>query len=94
MNSYLIQRDIPDVGNSPKNELRMALEKSAAVILEMREEGKPINWISTHLTKNFFTCFFDCNERVHIEEHASRAGLPVSSITKIISTMTPEREVA
>lgn len=88
MPKYIIEREIPKVGDSTREELREAAVQSNKVLAEM---GPEIQWIESYVTKDKFYCVYISKDEEQIREHAKRAGFPVDRIEEIKNMTGPER---
>jgi hypothetical protein len=91
MPKYLIEREIPNAGNLPADELRAISQKSCDLL---RELGPKIQWIESYVTDNKIYCIYIAPNESLIREHAQRGGFPadrISRIEQIIDPTTAER---
>ena len=90
MPKYVIEREMPGVGNLTADELRAISQNSCGVLREM---GPQIQWLESYITDDkFYSVFIAQNEDL-VRQHARQAGFPadkVSAITAIIDPTTAE----
>ena len=97
MQRYVIERDLPGIGDLSTEALRQASMGSNKAIRDM---GPGIQWIRSHVTDNRLYCQYLAASEQIVREHAARAGLPanrVSRVRHIIDPMTanpPARQEA
>ena len=88
MPKYVIEREIPKVGESTVEDLRKAAELSNKVLAEM---GPTIQWIESYVTTDKFYCVYIADNEEQIREHGAKTGFPVSRIEEIKNMTGPER---
>ena len=90
MPKYVIEREMPGVGQLTAAELRAVSQNSCGVLREM---GPQIQWLESYVTDDkFYSVFIAQNEDL-VRQHARQAGFPadrVSVITAIIDPTTAE----
>ncbi|MFH5801662.1 DUF4242 domain-containing protein [Haladaptatus sp. CMAA 1911] len=83
---FLILRELNDPIS--KSDLHEAAEASGEALEELREEGSNIRWESSEVLRNENDgivgtfCRYEAESEDVIEEHAERAGLPATKITR------------
>jgi hypothetical protein len=90
MPEFVIEREIPNVGDMTESELRAAAQKSVSVLKAM---GPEIQWLHSYVTGNKIYCVYLAPDEVAIQEHARRAGLPanrISAVRKLINPSTAD----
>ncbi|HZW63129.1 MAG TPA: DUF4242 domain-containing protein [Flavobacteriaceae bacterium] len=87
MKTYVIEREIPNVGTTPAEELVSISKKSCAVIEDI---GPKIQWLHSYVTENKIYCVYKAQSKEIIKEHASKGGFPVNSISELSTTISPE----
>lgn len=71
-----------------EDELDGAAEESGRVLEEMREEGTEIRWNESDVLTNEdggvtgTFCHYEAESEEAVEEHAERAGLPATNISR------------
>ena len=66
MNKYIIERPIPGIGNSTRDELHLASLKSAQALDEL---GPDIQWVHSYVTDDKIYCVY-----LAANEHRSHRG--------------------
>lgn len=90
MPEYVIEREMPGVGNLGPADLKGASQTSCNVI---RELGPQIQWVHSYVTDNKIYCVYRAPNEEIIREHAERGGFPANKISEVrtmISPMTAE----
>ena len=71
MPKYVIEREIPGIGNMSDEQLREASRKSVAVLKEL---GPEIQWLQSYVTGDKLYCVYLAPDESLIREHAKRGG--------------------
>jgi hypothetical protein len=90
MPKYIIEREIPNLGNLNQQELRAAAQKSRGVLEKL---GPRIQWVESFITDNKMYCVYISPSEEVILEHAALGGFPadrVSPVRSIIGPVTAE----
>ena len=90
MPKFVIEREIPGIGNLTDAQFQEAARKS---INALRELGPEIQWLQSYVTGNKIYCVYLAPDEATIQEHAKRAGLPanrVSAVRRLIDPSTAE----
>jgi hypothetical protein len=86
MPKFLIERDMPNVGNLTPQELTAASQTSCAAI---RHIGPDIQWVHSYVTPNKIYCIYIAANEDVIRRHANEAGFPANVITPIKAVIDP-----
>jgi hypothetical protein len=90
MPKYLIEREIPGIGNMTDAQIREASRKSVAVL---RELGPEIQWLQSYVTGDKLYCVYLAPDETLLREHAKRGGFPanrISAVRRLIDPSTAE----
>jgi hypothetical protein len=90
MPKFVIEREIPGLGNLSDTELRDISKKSVNVLREM---GSEIQWLHSYVTGDKLYCVYLSPDEATIREHANRGGFPanrVSAVRRLIDPTTAE----
>ena len=88
MNRYVIERDLPGVGDLTALQLQGAAKTSNAVL---KEQGPSIQWVRSFVTADRIYCEYLAENEQMVRDHAKSAGLPcnkISLVARIIDPMT------
>lgn len=83
---FLILRELPEPITS--EELDAAAEASGETLSELREEGVNIRWIESEVMTDEdggivgTFCHYEAESEEAVREHADRAGLPATKVTR------------
>jgi hypothetical protein len=88
MPKYVIERELPALGQFTLEQLQRASHRSA-----LRSPELKIQWVQSYVTDNKIYCIYIAPNEQLIREHASRTGFRanrISEITDVIDPMTAE----
>jgi Protein of unknown function (DUF4242) len=86
MPKFVIERDVPGVGNLSDAQLREISQKSVAVLKDM---GVGIQWLHSYVTGDKVYCVYLAPDEATIREHARRTGLPANRISAVRRLLDP-----
>ena len=86
MPEFVIEREMPGVGQLHPDDLRHASQTSCSIIDEL---GPRIQWVQSWVTDNKLYCIYRAPDEELIREHAKRGGFPVNKVSQIRSTISP-----
>ena len=90
MPKFVIEREVPGVGNLSENELRELSRKSVDVLKEM---GPEIRWLHSYVTGDKIYCVYLAPDEAAVREHAKKGGFPanrISAVRRLIDPTTAE----
>lgn len=90
MPKFVIEREIPGVGNLTDAELQEISRKSLAVLNGM---GTKIQWLQSYVTGDKVYCVYLAPDEATIREHARLGGFPanrISAVRRMIDPSTAE----
>lgn len=91
MPKYVIERDIPGVGNMSPDELNAASAKSCKVLDGI---GSEIQWIHSYVTGDKIYCVYTAPNEALVERHARDSGFPADRISEVKAMIDPTRAAA
>jgi hypothetical protein len=86
VDDFLILRELPEPITS--EELDAAAEASGETLGELRDEGTDIRWVDSEVLTNDdggivgTFCHYQAESEDAVREHADRAGLPATKVTR------------
>lgn len=86
MNTYVIERNIPDAGKLNGEELKGISQKSCSVIKEL---GPDIVWIQSYVTTDKIYCVYKAKNEEILRTHAEKGGFPINSISLMSTIISP-----
>jgi Protein of unknown function (DUF4242) len=90
MPKFVIEREIPGLGNLSDAQLREVAQKSVGVLKAL---GPEIQWLHSYVTGDKLYCVYLAPDEAIIQEHARRVGVPanrVSAVRRLIDPATAE----
>lgn len=86
MPKYVIEREIPGVGDLTSRQLKAISQTSCDVLRKMSPE---INWIHSYVTGDKIYCVYHAPNEEIIREHARLGGFPANSVSKVSAVIDP-----
>ena len=86
MPQFVIEREMPGVGQLSPAELQGASQTSCSVL---RDLGPEIQWVHNYVTDNKIYCVYRAPNEQMIKEHAERGGFPANSISQVRTMIDP-----
>ena len=86
MPKFVIEREIPGLGNLTDAELQEVSRKSVTVLRGM---GPEIQWLQSYVTGDKLYCVYLAPDEAAIREHAKRGGFPVNRISAVRRLIDP-----
>ena len=86
MPKYVIEREMPGVGQLSAEELRSASQNSNGVLAEM---GPEIQWVESYVTGDKIYGIFIAKNVDLVRHHALQAGFPANKITAVAAVINP-----
>jgi len=87
MNMYVIEREIPALGDWPAEDLKGASQTSCGVLKEM---GSEIKWLHSYVTGDKMYCVYLAANEEMVREHAKKGGFPANEINSVGTIISPE----
>ncbi len=86
MRKYVIERNIPAVGDFGPKELCGAAQTSNAALAKL---GSEIQWIESFVTQDKTFCIYLAKDEDFIKRHAEISGFPANIITEVKGMIDP-----
>ena len=86
MPQFVIEREMPGVGNLGAADLQGASQKSCTVL---RDLGPEIQWVQSYVTDDKIYCIYRAPSEQLIRQHAETAGFPANSISQVRNVIDP-----
>ena len=86
MPQFVIERDMPGVGNASSADLKTASQTSCNVL---RELGPEIQWVHSYVTDDKIYCIYRAPNAEIIKQHAEMGGFPANSIQEVRTMIDP-----
>ena len=90
MPKYVIERDIPNVGDLTQEQMLGVAQKSCSVLKNL---GPQVQWLESYVTQDKIYCIYIAPNEAMVREHAKQGGFPanrVSEVKRIIDPTTAE----
>ena len=82
MKRFLIKREMPGIGDAPKNDLNNAGKGSEEVLEALRAEGKNVQQEQSYVVGDAIFCVYLAESEDVIREHSERSGTPATEISE------------
>jgi len=86
MPKYVIEREIPDAGQLPPDQLQAISQKSCGVLQNL---GPQIQWVHSYVTDNKIYCVYIAPNEEMVKEHARQGGFPANKISEVKTMIDP-----
>jgi hypothetical protein len=86
MKRYLIERDIPGVGNLSAELLKGVAAKSNGVLARLAPK---IQWLESFVAANKTFCVYLAESEALVFEHAKLGGFSVTKVTEVPTVISP-----
>ena len=86
MPKYVIEREMPGVGQLSAEELRGASINSNGVLAEM---GPQIQWVHSYVTGDKIYCVYIAENAELVRQHAQQAGFPANKVSAVAAIIDP-----
>ncbi|MES2119920.1 MAG: DUF4242 domain-containing protein [Pseudomonadota bacterium] len=86
MPQFVIEREMPGVGQLGPADLKGASQTSCSVL---RDLGPEIQWVQSYVTDDKIYCVYRAPNEEMIREHATRGGFPANKISRVRTTIDP-----
>jgi hypothetical protein len=91
MNTYVIEREIPNAGQMNAAELQGISQKSCGVLKEL---GPQIEWVQSYVTDNKIFCIYRAENEEILRTHAMKGGFPINKINLLSTMISPATATA
>jgi hypothetical protein len=86
MPQFVIEREMPGVGQLGAGDLKSASQTSCSVL---RDLGPEIQWVHSYVTDNKIYCIYRAPNEEMVREHARLGGFPANKISQIRTMIDP-----
>lgn len=87
MKMYVIEREIPALGEWSSEDLKGASQTSCGVLKEM---GTDIRWLHSYVTGDKMYCVYLAANEEMVREHAKKGGFPANEINSVGTIISPQ----
>lgn len=86
MPRFIIERNIPGLGDFTPEQLAQVSRKSCGVLASL---GPEIQWVLSYVTDDKMTCVYIAPNAELVREHARRGGFPADRVNEVRSVVDP-----
>jgi hypothetical protein len=86
MPKYVIEREMPGIGQATVEQLQEAASNSNAVVADL---GPEIRWLQSFITDDKIYCVYAASSEDILREHARCADLPADRISRVVAVADP-----
>lgn len=86
MKRYLIEREIPGVGQLKGAPLKEAAATSNAALASL---AGTVQWVQSFVADDKTFCVYLAEDEAAVHEHAKRSGFPASRVTELRGVIDP-----
>ncbi len=86
MKRYIIEREIPAVGDFDRKQLRAAAKKSNDVLSQLSPR---IQWVESYVAAGKTFCVYLAEDEGVIREHSEMSGFPATKISQVRAVFDP-----
>ena len=86
MPEFVIEREMPGVGQLGADDLKSASQTSCSVLHDL---GPDIQWVHSFVTDDKLYCIYRAPNEDLIREHGQRGGFPVNRVSQVRNTIDP-----
>jgi Protein of unknown function (DUF4242) len=86
MPKYVIERELPGIGNVIRDQVLAISQKSCSVVESL---GPRIQWLHSYVTPDKIYCVYIAPNEEMIREHARLGGFPANRISEVKLVIDP-----
>ncbi len=86
MPRFVIERDIPNAGQIPPNQLQAIAQKSCSVL---RILGPEIQWVHSYVATDKIYCVYIAPDAEMVRRHAREGGFPANVVSEVKTIIDP-----
>jgi len=86
-NMYVIERDMPGLGQMNAEQLKAASQKSCSVLSTL---GPQVKWLHSYVTGNKMYCVYLAPNEEVVREHAKLGGFPATAVNRVSTIIGPK----
>ncbi|SDB58113.1 Protein of unknown function [Flavobacteriaceae bacterium MAR_2010_188] len=88
LKTYVIERNIADVGDTSMEDLVGISQKSCSVLDDLGADK--IQWLHSYVAEDKIYCVYKAINKEVVKEHADKGGFPANSIMEVSTIISPE----
>ncbi len=86
MPQFVIEREMPGVGQLSSEDLQMASQTSCSAVAAI---GREVQWVHSYVTDDKLYCVYRSPSEELIREHGRRGGFPVNKVSQVRCVIDP-----
>jgi hypothetical protein len=86
MPKYVIEREIPKIGEVTLEQVIAISQKSCSVLNQL---GPSIQWLHSYVTQDKIYCVYIAPNEEMVREHARQGGFPANSVSEVKMIIDP-----
>jgi hypothetical protein len=86
MRKFMIEREIPAIGDAEPEEMRAVARRSNELALRFRPD---IQWIESYVAANKMYCVYLAKDEAILQEYVGASGFPADKVSEIRSILDP-----
>ena len=86
MPKFVIERDIPNVGDVTPEQVIAISQKSCSVLNNL---GPKIQWLHSYVTQDKIYCVYIADDEQLVRDHAKKGGFPANSVAAVRTVIDP-----
>ena len=86
MPKYVIERELPGIGNATRDQVLAISQKSCSVLNDL---GPKIQWLHSYVTADKIYCVYIAPNQELVREHAKQGGFPANRVSEVRLTIDP-----
>ena len=86
MKRYVIERNVPGVGNLDGNQLKGVAETSNGALEKL---GGKVQWEHSYVVDDKTFCVYLADDVAAVQEHARLSGFPANKVTEVRAVIDP-----
>jgi hypothetical protein len=87
MPKFVIERNIPGLGDMDAKTLQAISAKSNAIVVGL---GEPYTWLTSYVTGDKMYCVHEAESAEAVYRHAKAGGFPADRVTEVTGLIGPE----
>ena len=86
MSKFIIERNMPGVGQSTAQDMKEACQKSNETLRNM---SRPVQWQQSYVANDKLYCVYIAENKDVVKEHAAKSGFPADRIEEVKTIIDP-----
>jgi hypothetical protein len=86
MKRYVIERDLPGIGNLNREQLKNAAATSNGALAKLSGKAQ---WVESFVVDDKTFCIYLADGETSVREHAKLSGFPATKITEVRNVINP-----